>query len=349
MAKSQSLALRQTKGPARAIISSQFCTKPQAVALTPTTSLVNKTALLTGATTGLGLHAARHLLSLQLSRLIIAVRSPSKGDVVAAELRSSYPSATVEVWPLEMSSYTSIQALVSRVRAEFSGDKRLDIAILNAGVLDVKFTPNKETGNCNVVQVNYLSTVLLATLLMPILRAKGPGEPGRLSIVGSGTALAAPLSGRDKRPFLKGFDEKSFDVMGRYSDSKLLGHMWMVKLMEHLPDGLEEELVVNIVDPGYCRGSGLHREASGVLGRMVELSKVLMARSLDDGAWTYVDAVVKKGKESQGCFVMDWEIRPFAPVVHTKEGEAAMDALWEETMEELKFAGVSEILEALRK
>jgi hypothetical protein len=72
-----------------------------------------------------------------------------------------------------------------------------------------------------------------------------------------------------------------------------------------------KDVIANIVDPGYCKGSGLHRDAKGLMGLVLSLSKKLTGRTLDEGAWAYVDAAVVKGEESSGCFVMDWEIRPY--------------------------------------
>lgn len=350
---SRSLELRPTKGTLRTIFESQFCTKPQKVALTPKTSLSGKTALITGGSDGLGLHAARHLLSLELSRLILAVRSADKGERVAADFRREFPSAIVEVWSLEMTSYESILALVKRASTEFSNGKRLDIAILNAAVVRTKLTVAESTGHCDVIQVNYLSTALLAILLLPILRHKGNDDkafsaPGRLTIVNSGTSYAARLPNRAKRPFLSSFDDpKTWSSMEQYPASKALGHLFLLRLMDHLPQGFEDEVIVNLVDPGYCKGSALHRDAKGVVGFIIELSKTLTARSLPDGAWTYVDATVVKGKESHGCFVMDWEIFPFIPLVYDTEGQKLMDALWNETMTELSFAGVKQVLDSL--
>jgi hypothetical protein len=82
----------------------------------------------------------------------------------------------------------------------------------------------------------------------------------------------------------------------------------LVRLWEFLPPA--EEVVVNMVDPGFCKGTELHRDATGIVGGVMSVAKALTGRSLEDGAWTYVDAAVAKGKESHGCFVMDWEIHP---------------------------------------
>jgi len=269
-----------------------------------------------GGSDGLGLLAGRHLLSLNLSRLILAVRSAEKGERVAAQFRKDFPSALIEVWPLEMTSYDSVQALAKRATAEFSGNKRLDIAILNAAVISPQLDVVKATGHCNVIQVNYISTVLLAILLIPVLRYRPVGDkadcsPGRLSIVNSGMAYAGKFANKDKRPFLASFDDpKTWDASNQYAESKTLGHLFLVRLLDHLPAGIEDEVVINLVDPGLCKGTALHRDANGFMAFFLNVSKALTGRSLEDGAWTYVDAILTKGKESHGCFIMDWEIRP---------------------------------------
>lgn len=355
-AKSRSLELQQTKGPVRAFFASQFCTKIKPVLLTPETSLAGQTALVTGSTTGLGLLASRQLLSLNLSRLILAVRSPEKGAKVAAQMRADYPSATIEVWSLEMGSYPSIQAFARRAAAEFSSpEKRLDIAILNAGLTHQNFTRCEATGHENIVQVNYLSTVLLALLLLPVLRPKVSAgsrvrpQPGRLTIVNSGTALFAKLPNRDKRPFLASYDdEKAWDGVETYSASKLLAHFFLIRLLDHLPADFSDEVIVNLVDPGFCKGTGLHTDVHGIASVFMETAKSLTGRALEDGAWTYVDGAVIQGKESHGCFIMDFEIRPFAPIIYEPNVDKLMDVLWDETLAELDFAGVNNILQGLK-
>ena len=318
--KPTSLDLRP-KSALRIFLASQLLTKPVKIALTPETSLKGKTALLTGSTAGLGLLAAGHLLSLGLSRLILAVRSQKKGEDVAETLSRDFPSATVDVWILEMGSYSSIQSLAKRAAAEFGqgSGKRLDIAILNAGVANQDFTLNKSTGHSDTIQTNFLSTFLLTVLLLPVLRHKRPVDgaeggthtPGRLTIVSSGTIYVGRLKHREKRPFLATYDDQAlFDVQSEYSDSKLLGAMFFVRLMEHLPAGIEDEVIVNLVDPGLCKGTDLHRGMYGPFAIFMAVFKTIFGRTLSDGAWTYPDAVLTKGKESHGCYVMDWEIRP---------------------------------------
>ena len=288
-----------------AMVKSQYLTRPRRAPVD--TDLSGQVAIITGASSGLGYQAARHLLSLKLSHLIVAVRDQEKGDSAATKLRADFPAAKVEVWLLEMTSYPSIQAFCRRAEAELA---RLDITILNAGLMHLEFTKS-ETGHEEMLQVNYLSTFLLAILMLPICKSKAPpGRPGRLTIVSSGTALFAKLSNRDKRPFLASFDDPEiypFDPRDRYFSSKMLGHLFFVRMLEYLnPD----DVIVNLIEPGLVKGTGLQRDATGLISWVFAAWKAFWGRSLDDGAWTYVDAAVTKGKESHGCFLMDWEIHP---------------------------------------
>jgi len=209
-----------------------------------------------------------------------------------------------------MASYESIQSFARRVETDLS---RLDITILNAGLAHAELTICKSTGHDNVIQVNYLSTFLLAILLLQALKKKKSpktSSPSRLTIVSSGTALTAKFPNRDKRPLLGSFDDpkiQPYNAMERYSSSKLLGHLLFVRLLKYLDP---EETIVNLIEPGLCKGTGLFREANIALAGIFWVAKALAAKSLEDGAWEYVDAAVVKGKESHGCFCMDGDIHP---------------------------------------
>jgi NAD(P)-dependent dehydrogenase (short-subunit alcohol dehydrogenase family) len=209
-----------------------------------------------------------------------------------------------------MASYKSIQDFTARVKTELP---RLDIAVLNAGLGKTKFDVIPSTGHEEVIQVNYLSSMLLAILLLPILKTKtksSPGLPGRLAIVNSGLSLNAKFPNRQQLPLLPSFDDPKitpFEQGERYSTSKLLGHMFLYKLVDYVS---ADDVIVNLVDPGFVKGTELHRQATGILSVMLAGFQAATARNVKDGASTYLDATVVKGKESHGCFLADWQIRP---------------------------------------
>ena len=282
-------------------IKSQLFTKPKPIP--KTTDLSGQIACITGANIGLGLESARQLLLFKLSHLIIAVRSVEKGEAAAAQLRSRFPASVIEVCHLEMSSYASIQTFVDRL----SQLPRLDIVILNAAVGKFSFNIIPETGHEEGFQVNYLSTMLLTILILPVLKRKSPANtPGRLTIVNSGAAYYAKFLNRDASPLLPSFTHPKIDFGEQYQCAKLVGQMFIYRLVDYVS---ADDVIVNMVDPGFVRDTGLARDATGMLSAAMRVLK-MMARNVQDGASTYLDAAIVKGKESHGSFVSDWEIRP---------------------------------------
>ena len=284
-------------------ITNQFRTKPKYI--DPSTDLSGKVAIVTGSNTGLGLEASNQLLSFKLSRLIVAVRSSTKGEAAATKLRKQYPNATIDVWALDMSSYESIQSFAKRAETL----PRLDIAILNAGLAGAKFETVPSTGHEMTFQVNYLSTMFLAILLLPTLKQKSPvGEPGRLTIVTSMLSMTVKFPNKKEVPLIPSFDNKKFfDPMDIYPTSKLLGQLFIWKLTDLVS---ADDVVVNLVEPGFIKGTELQRDIPFLAKVGLNIFKAISARNVKLGASTYLDAAVGKGKESHGSILMNWDIFP---------------------------------------
>jgi NAD(P)-dependent dehydrogenase (short-subunit alcohol dehydrogenase family) len=306
------------------------------------TNLTGQTGIITGSNTGIGLEAAKLFLDLQISHLIIAVRSIENGEIAASNLRKAHPKAQIDVWALDMLSYDSIHAFVKQC----SKLPRLDVVILNAGVANAKFEINPSTKHEKTFQVNYISTTLLAVLLLPILKAKSPPNvPGRLTIVASAMGWSAALPNRNTVPIFPTFDDPTgwnlASSSERYSASKLMVLMLVLRLGNLISS---EDVIINAVEPGLVGGTGLQRSAPGLLQAVIKILNSLVARTTQQGAWFYADASLVKGKETHGSFVVNWEIYPYAKIMYTEEGRRLSDQIWKETMEELQFAGVKEIL-----
>ncbi|CAM1505164.1 Fc.00g108010.m01.CDS01 [Cosmosporella sp. VM-42] len=308
-------------------------------------SLEGKTAVVTGASGGLGLECARQLLQLHPARLILAVRTQKKGDAVASTLRAEFPNAQIEVWPLDMESYDSVRAFATRCRDTL---EKLDVAILNAGCGKQDFERCKgENGREITLQVNYLATVLLAGLLVPSMKPNAKSSsPGRLTMVGSDMAHWTKIP-ETTGSILDGLDNpKTFDGMQMYGTTKLLLEMYVSKLPTVIsPD----DVIVNVVNPSAVRNTDLMRNARDLLPRiMVFLSGVILGRNLVNGTRQYLHSALVLDKKSHGSFC-DWEIRPYSPIIYTDAGKRITDQLWYETRKELQFAGLDEILGEAKK
>jgi NAD(P)-dependent dehydrogenase (short-subunit alcohol dehydrogenase family) len=284
-------------------------------------NLSGQTGIITGASSGIGYAAANSLLTYNLSHLIITVRTESKGTEAAAKLRKLHPRAKIEVWMLDLLSYESIQSFATRCRDEL---ERIDFVILSAAVGYPKFEKDAHTGHEATFQVNYLSTVLLCLLFLPVLRNKRPrlqgegSKPGRITIIGSGMALTSKLveadgqttetgSGSGLNLFAALDDARYFDFLGRYATTKLLLCMFLRKLAERISPN---DVVVNIVDPALVKTTGKERSGSWVFRIQFGILRTVIGRSLSAGAWTYVDAAVIKGRESHGSWICNFKVYP---------------------------------------
>ncbi|KAF5572718.1 short-chain dehydrogenase reductase family [Fusarium pseudoanthophilum] len=282
-----------------------------------TVDLSGQVALITGSNAGLGFESARQLLALNLSHLILAVRSKQRGDAAAKKLQAEFPSAQIQVWLVDMSSYDSIMAFSNQCETL----PRLDIAILNAGLSQPTYTRAEETGHEITFQVNYLSTALLALILIPILREKrGTTSPARLSLVGSDTSYYANWKGRDSEPIIEAMDNPtSFDSWEAYKTTKLLLLMFARELSKRIPSN---EVIINVSNPGACRGTQFgHADRSMLEEAVLYVASLVLGRTATIGARQYVDAVTIQGAESHGSFISEGKIKPrVSPSghIHTK-------------------------------
>ncbi|KAI0835018.1 NAD(P)-binding protein [Hypoxylon sp. FL0890] len=312
------------------------------------TTVSGQTAIITGSNSGLGFEAARQLLQLGLSNLIVAVRSQSRGDAAAQKLRREFPDSTISVWLLDMTSYDSVRAFATRCETL----PRIDIVLLNAGLRSDYFQLVESTHHELAFQVNYLSTILLAVLLLPILKSKKsplPGaQPPRLSIVTSDTAYWAPPL-KTPGPILPQLDDPTdFEPMKSYSRSKLMQQYFVSKLAEQVS---ADDVLVNTSNPGLCKATGFGSDATqGFIGRIIFwVFQNLNGRAVEVGTSAVIDAILVKDKDSHGSYVSDWTIQPYPVVFYTKEGQEMRERIWEETMEELNFAGASKIVQEMKR
>jgi NAD(P)-dependent dehydrogenase (short-subunit alcohol dehydrogenase family) len=141
--------------------------------------LTGQTAIITGASSGLGIETIRALLSAG-AEVVMAVRDTKKAEVVAAELRQSTKNSKIHLLELNLSSLASVRKAAAEALAKWS---KLHILINNAGVMATPYS-HTEDGFEMQFGTNHLGHYLFSTLLLPALQAAAPSRVVVLSSIG---------------------------------------------------------------------------------------------------------------------------------------------------------------------
>lgn len=141
-------------------------TQPRGLPLKATPENVGGgTFIVTGANTGLGFEAAKHLVSLGASKVVLAVRNLEAGEKAKATIEADTGKTGVAAaWALDLANYDSVKAFAKRAITELG---RIDAVIENAAVAMAE--RHFAEGHLFPVTVNILSTLLLGVLLLPKL------------------------------------------------------------------------------------------------------------------------------------------------------------------------------------
>ncbi|MDJ0759591.1 MAG: SDR family NAD(P)-dependent oxidoreductase [Woeseiaceae bacterium] len=125
----------------------------------------NRHALITGATSGLGLAAARQLAELG-ARLTIVARDSAKAEQLVYELKDQTGNQDIHIQIADLSLMSDVHALADRLLAEGNA---IDMLINNAGAL---FNPRQQTaeGFEKSFALLLLSPYLLTEALLPLLK-----------------------------------------------------------------------------------------------------------------------------------------------------------------------------------
>jgi len=180
----------------------------------------------------------------------------SKGEGCKASLladpgvKKHNKDPTVKVMKLDMDDYDSIQSLAKVVKAELPA---VDHLLLNAGIGILKHETSPSDHE-HVMQVKYLSNVLLLLELLPQLEANAAktGVPSRTTWVGSRRRSQFTLSNKapvqsDETVVGHMDDPKNFLPFQKYNDTKLLCALFLYELASRLN---RNEVVVNMLCPG---------------------------------------------------------------------------------------------------
>jgi len=183
-------------------------------------------ALITGANSGIGYHAA-----LELARkgayVLLACRNKTKGDAALARMLAEVPGASAEVVVLDLASLESVCAFGA---AELALGKPLDLLINNAGVMAPKRRLQTRDGFEIQFGTNVLGHFVLTAVLLPALVRAAVNHPQRPRVV----TLASIAHKQGRLNFDDLQSVKSYGPMVAYRQSKLADLMLAFELHRRL-------------------------------------------------------------------------------------------------------------------
>ncbi|KAL7948116.1 hypothetical protein V8C42DRAFT_343076 [Trichoderma barbatum] len=309
---------------------------------TVSTDLSNQIMIVTGSNSGLGFESTRHLSRLGVGKIIMAVRTPSKGEAAKKEIlkSTSQPESSIEVWSIDMDSQESIKAFAGRA----SLLPRLDGVLANAGIMTNQFNFSEESEKS--LNVNVINTFLLFFLLLPSMRRseEQTGNPCRFTIPNSALHYMAPLAelNLDNRSILDVLnDPKKADMAGRYPLTKLLVLYAVRELAERTKSNNKSRFILNTPNPSYCK-SDLTRETDSAGAKIFE--KVL-ARTTEEGSRTLVHGLLTD-ETSHGQYLTNCHVQAPAKHVTNQWGQQVQKKFLDELIGKLDTIspGVSSIL-----
>lgn len=214
-----------------------------------------RTAVITGANTGLGYETAAALAA-KGARVVLAVRNLDKGQEAVRRIEQATPAARVDLQQLDLTSLESIRAATEQLK---STHDKLDLLINNAGVM---FTPKSKTKDGFELQfgTNHLGHFAFTGLLLDRV----------LETPGSRIVTVSSVGHRFARNGIRFDDlqwEQSYNRYLAYGQSKLANLMFTYELQRRLagtdtiaaaahPGGSRTELTRNL-PPLLGTASGL--------------------------------------------------------------------------------------------
>ncbi|MEU9618056.1 MULTISPECIES: oxidoreductase [unclassified Streptomyces] len=241
-----------------------------------------RTAVVTGANSGIGLITARELAR-RGARVLLACRDETRGKEAASRIRAAVTGADVEFVPLDLADLESVRACAAAHMPE-----RIDLLINNAGVMALPYGKTAD-GFERQFGVNHLGHFALTGLLLPKLL----GTPGaRVVSVSSGMHALSDIDMGDLN------SERNYRRWIAYGRSKTANLLFVHELARRLA-AAGSEVVAAAAHPGYAatnlQTAGVRMENRKAAERVVELGNRLIAQPASAGALPTLYAATAPG------------------------------------------------------
>jgi len=285
------------------------------------TGVGGRRVLLTGATNGIGLAAARALAA-DGARLAIVARSESRGAEAAAAIAAGAPDADrVDVLVADLARQSDVRALAEEALGRYP---RLDVLVNNAGAVFSRRELTPE-GHERTWAVNHLAPFLLTNLLLERLRESAPA---RVVTTASDAHKGATI------PFADFAGERDYGRTGfhRYGETKLANILFTAELARRLEG---TGVTATCFHPGVVATGFNHN--NGAVARVAMTVMRPFLRRPERGADTLV-WLVETPEVVDGAYYVDRQVA--TPSAAARDDEAAR-RLWEASLAQVGLAGAA--------
>ena len=246
-----------------------------------------RTAVVTGANSGLGLAVSRELAR-HGARVVLACRNTGKGAQAKRAIETAVPAARLELKALDLGELASVASFAENFCAEHDG---LDLLINNAGVMA---PPRRETKDGFELQLgtNLLGHFALTARLIGTMQERADA---RVVTVSSNAHKMGRINFDDLQ------SQRRYSRWGAYAQSKLADLLFALELDRRLR-AAGSQVKSLAAHPGYA-ATNLQTAAPPLLDALVmRVTNVLVAQSADAGALPLLYAATQPDLEG-GTYV----------------------------------------------
>lgn len=198
-------------------------------------------AVVTGANSGTGKETAKRLAGAG-AEVVLAVRTPEKGERAAAEIRAAHPAAKLQVRRLDLADLASVRDFADTLTAD---GRPLDLLVNNAGVMVPPERIATKDGFELQFGTNFLGPFALTVRLLPLVHAAGAGA--RVATMTSSAHEMGSIEFDDLN-----WERRPYKAWRAYGQSKLADTLLAVRLAE-LARERDWALISTVAEPGFTR------------------------------------------------------------------------------------------------
>ncbi len=280
-----------------------------------------RTAVVTGANSGLGLATARELAR-RGAHVVMATRDQDRTAEARQDILADVPDAQLEVRELDLASLDSVRSCAAGIVEDHGA---IDLLINNAGIMGIP-QRTTEDGFEMQVGVNHLGHFVLTRRLLPALL--GNPEARIVSVTSFGRLVGRALDPDDPHRH-----ERYYDPWLAYGDSKQANLHFAVELDRRL-EAAGADIESLAAHPGYShtdiQARSVRETGGGFTQRFWHVGARAIGMSPDRGALPQLRAATDPGADGGELYGPRW--LTFGPPVRRPvlwRPRSALQTLWE--------------------